>query len=188
MTVSNTTSFIILQGNSSTTSFAFNFEIPYEDDGVTPAISVWKIGANGQLTLLTITTDYTVAGVGDAYPDGGTVTYPVSGSPLPTGQYLFISRALTDVQSFTFTNTDFFPARIEAALDTVILQSQQTANGLARLILPPCLVAALPPAIQNIGVRGMVTDATSVTFMTTVAGSGSNVVPVVSNGALWKIG
>lgn len=186
MTVSSTTSFIILAGNSSATSFAFNFEIPYQSDGTTVAINVWKIGANGQLTLLTITTDYTVTGVGVAA--GGTVAYPVSGSALPTGQYLFISRALPDVQATAFTNTGFLPSSVETALDTLVLQSQQTANELARLILAPCLVSALPLAVENINVRGMVTDATATTFGSTVAGSGANVVPVVSNGANWIIG
>jgi len=49
-------------------------------------------------------------------------------------------------------------------------------------------VAALPTAVGKTGVRYMVTDANATTFMSTVAGGGANVVPVVSNGTVWKIG
>lgn len=49
-------------------------------------------------------------------------------------------------------------------------------------------VATLPTAVGKAGVRYMVTDATATTFMSTVAGGGANIVPVVSNGTVWKIG
>lgn len=49
-------------------------------------------------------------------------------------------------------------------------------------------VATLPTAVGKTGVRYMVTDATATTFMSTVAGGGANIVPVVSNGTSWKIG
>lgn len=49
-------------------------------------------------------------------------------------------------------------------------------------------VATLPTAVGKTGVRYMVTDANATTFMSTVAGGGANIVPVVSNGTNWKIG
>jgi len=52
-------------------------------------------------------------------------------------------------------------------------------------------VAALPTASSNTGVRYMVSDSTvaaSGNFGATVAGSGSNVVPVFSDGTNWVIG
>jgi hypothetical protein len=49
-------------------------------------------------------------------------------------------------------------------------------------------VATLPTAVGKTGVRYMVTDATATTFMSTVAGGGANIVPVFSNGTVWKIG
>jgi hypothetical protein len=50
-------------------------------------------------------------------------------------------------------------------------------------------VAALPtPNINLRGMRTMVSDANAVTFMSTVAGGGANIVPVVCDGANWKIG
>jgi hypothetical protein len=49
-------------------------------------------------------------------------------------------------------------------------------------------VATLPAAASNTGVSYIVTDANATTFMSTVASGGSNIVPVFSNGTLWKIG
>lgn len=53
----------------------------------------------------------------------------------------------------------------------------------------PCLVAALPSAATaGAGARAFVTDATATTFASTVAGGGSNKVPVYSDATNWKIG
>lgn len=49
-------------------------------------------------------------------------------------------------------------------------------------------VANLPDATSNIGVRLFVTDATSTTFASIVAGGGSDKVPVYSDGTNWRIG
>lgn len=49
-------------------------------------------------------------------------------------------------------------------------------------------VAQLPSAVGKTGVRYTVSDANATTFMSTVAGGGANIVPVVSNGTAWKIG
>lgn len=50
-------------------------------------------------------------------------------------------------------------------------------------------VGTLPSASgAGSGARAMVTDANATTFLSTVAGGGSNIVPVVSNGANWLIG
>jgi hypothetical protein len=50
-------------------------------------------------------------------------------------------------------------------------------------------VSGLPSASgAGIGARAFVTDATATTFLSTVAGGGSNKVPVVSDGTNWLIG
>ena len=49
-------------------------------------------------------------------------------------------------------------------------------------------VASLPSAASYPGGRAFVTDATATTFLSTVAGGGSNKVPVVSDGTNWLIG
>lgn len=49
-------------------------------------------------------------------------------------------------------------------------------------------VATLPAAASFKGARYMVTDASATTFDSIVAGAGTNVVPVVSDGTNWRIG
>jgi hypothetical protein len=50
-------------------------------------------------------------------------------------------------------------------------------------------VAKLPDASEaGIGARAFVTDSSVSTFGTTVAGGGSTIVPVYSNGTNWKVG
>jgi len=54
---------------------------------------------------------------------------------------------------------------------------------------PSYATAALPSAsAAGAGARALVTDANATTFLSTVAGGGSNIVPVVSNGTNWVIG
>ena len=51
------------------------------------------------------------------------------------------------------------------------------------------VVGSLPSAATaGAGARAFVTDATATTFHSTVAGGGSNKVPVVSDGTNWLIG
>ena len=52
MTVSNTAVSVTLLGNGATTVFNYSFEIPYQDDGATPAVSV-STAVNGVTTYLT---------------------------------------------------------------------------------------------------------------------------------------
>ena len=50
-------------------------------------------------------------------------------------------------------------------------------------------VANLPSAVTaTAGARTFVSDSSVTTFNTTVAGGGSNIVPVFSNGTNWKVG
>lgn len=64
-----------------------------------------------------------------------------------------------------------------------------TAGSVAYVRLNGVAVASLPVASATYkGCRGTVTDANATTFMTTVAGGGTNVVPVFCDGTAWKIG
>jgi len=50
-------------------------------------------------------------------------------------------------------------------------------------------VASLPSAATaGAGARAMATDATSTTFNATATGGGANIVPVFSDGVIWKVG
>lgn len=72
--------------------------------------------------------------------------------------------------------------------DKIYAHLQLTYKGNSRT-LGPLTVATLPTASAPlIGARAIVTDANTTTFMSTVAGSGSNTVPVICDGTNWKIG
>jgi hypothetical protein len=75
------------------------------------------------------------------------------------------------------------PVTLRALLDSI-------GYALDAIRIPyPTTVDALPdPIAMGVGARAFVTDATATTFASTVAGGGSNKVPVYSNGANWKIG
>lgn len=136
MTVSNTTASITLPGDGSATTFDFNFEVPYQDDGVTPAVAAYTVDGTGALMDLVLDTDYSIAGVGD--PDGGTVTYPLSGPALASGAFITILRALKYTQPFTYTNTNFRPDSVEQGLDWVVMEIQQLALDVqGALRVPP---------------------------------------------------
>ena len=62
-------------------------------------------------------------------------------------------------------------------------------TGVAIAGLPATTVSGLPTCNSGAqGTRATVTDANATTFLSTVAGSGSNVVPVICDGTNWKIG
>lgn len=62
------------------------------------------------------------------------------------------------------------------------------AAGAAVLHISPSTVVASLPGSAGAGARNFVTDATSTTFLSIVAGGGSNKVPVVFDGTNWVIG
>jgi len=131
MTITNETSAVTLPGNGSATSFAYNFQIPYQADGVTPAVLAYTTSAAGVVDYLVLNTDYSITGVGQAA--GGTVTYPLSGSPLASGASISILRDLNYVQTYAFTNTKVNGQQLTRALDTLEMQIQQLREQLSNI-------------------------------------------------------
>jgi len=68
---------------------------------------------------------------------------------------------------------------MEANFDAVVANTVQTT---------PSTFAQLPNAVGNTGARAFITDGSTTTFAATVAGGGSNFVPVYSDGTVWKVG
>ncbi len=130
MTISSETCSITASGDDTNTEFGFNFIIPYQADGVTPAVDAFTT-TDGTDTQLVLDVDYSIAGVGDE--DGGTVTYPLSGDPLATGSTITILRDVAYVQPYSFPNQGFRPDQVEAAFDWVVMQNQQLNRRLTDL-------------------------------------------------------
>ena len=125
MTVSTDLIKVSYSGDDSTTVFAYTFKVFDEDDLV-----VIIRDANGVETTKTITTDYTVSGVGNA--NGGNVTMLTAPASTET---LLILREQPITQGLDLVPNDPFPAdSIEEALDKLVFMMQQQAEELDRCI------------------------------------------------------
>lgn len=136
MTISTTTSLVTYQGNGATTSFTFSFV-----GDSSSYIEVYLTDTNGTVTLLP-SSQYTLilnsAPVGGLWGIGGSVTYPVSGTPLAVGNYISIVRAVPYTQSISISNQGaFYPQAVEQALDVLELQIQQINTELAYTLRAP---------------------------------------------------
>jgi hypothetical protein len=146
MTVATTTNKVVCLGNGSATVFPFAFLIPASGDE-----QIIYTDANGYSTTLSSNL-YTVSGFGN--PNGGTVSYPLSGAPIASGTTLTITRQLPVVQETSFENQgNYLPSATEAAFDYLTMAMQQVSNLNSRAIVAPITDASapnpLPPATQR---------------------------------------
>lgn len=132
MTISSTTRKAgPFNGNGVTTSFPFTFKVFTKSD-----LEVVRTMPSGIEKTLVLNSDYSVAlnGDQDANP-GGTITYPISGGPLPDGWRLTAVGDLDNLQPTDITNGGgFYPQVIENALDRVTMLIQQLEEELGRTI------------------------------------------------------
>lgn len=112
-------------GNDVTTAFDFDFRILDEDH-----IQVILANVNGDETVQTLTTDYTVTGVGAI--GGGQVIMIV---PPETGETLTIIRNVPFTQETDLENQGaYYAETIEAALDAAVMRDQQMQEVLSRTV------------------------------------------------------
>lgn len=142
MPVQTTSVRTTLAGNGSATSFPFPFHCA---DPAT--ISVLYTDPSGaRITLSPSSYSVTL----NAPPAvGGWVTYPLSGSPIPAGSTLTITRRVPLTQDVELTNqAGFYPSVINGALDRLAMADQQLAEEQGRALrLPaPETVSPLPDA------------------------------------------
>jgi len=145
LTLALTLSTITTEGNGSTSAFAYPFDIPSAAD----AQVIYTDLTGLQTTLLP--TQYTLSGAGAV--GGGTVIYPLSGSPIASGTFLTISRILPLVQTTAISYDGPAFSSIESELDYEMMVLQQLNTVLFRTIrmnvadLGP--FPDLPPAAQR---------------------------------------
>lgn len=126
------------EGNGVTTSWTFTFLIPTT---ASCQVQVYDTTVDPATTSSIGSSQFSVSGIG--VTTGGTLTYPLSGSPLSTGQYLTISRVLPIVQETTIRNQgNFYPAAVENALDNLTMIAQQLNTD----------IQAIESQIENPGV------------------------------------
>lgn len=126
MTVSTTSSTTTVGGDGANIVFNFSFIAASAS-----AIEVIYTDATGGFSTLP-PTSYTLAlnppAAGQIWGVGGSVTYPLTGSPIASGTTLTISRVLPYTQTITIANQgDFAPQVIEEMGDTLEMQMQQIA-------------------------------------------------------------
>ena len=127
MTISSTTVKNSYSGNGSTTAFAYTFKIFANTD-----LQVIIRSSTGTETVKTLTTHYTVSGVGDA--SGGNVTF-TSGNTPASGETVVIRRAVPQTQAIDYIANDPFPAEShEEGLDRATMTLQQVQEELNRAI------------------------------------------------------
>ena len=139
-------------GNNVATTFPFDFKIFAESD--------LRVVLRDALTaeyLLTLGVDYSVSMNPDQNADpGGSITYPLSGSPLATGERLTITTDLELSQQTVFTNLGkFFPATVEDTFDRLTMLLRQIQAESARAIRVPVslsdVLTDLPTPVRGAG-------------------------------------
>lgn len=127
MTISTTIATVTYDGDGTTTEFDYTFKILAEGD-----LTVIIRASNGTETVKTLTTHYTLDGVGDA--NGGTVTFTSGNIPASTEKVILI-RDTAQTQSIDYIENDPFPAEThEEGLDRSVILAQELQEEVDRCI------------------------------------------------------
>lgn len=125
--ISTETSKVRYSGNDSTTVFPVTF--PFSEDS---HLQVIVADENDTQTVLVLDTDYSVSGAGES---SGSVTYPISGDPLPAGSTITINRVVPLKQLTDFENQGgFFAETHEDAFDYLMMAIQQQQEAIDRSV------------------------------------------------------
>ena len=153
MTINNTANKVVAAGNGVMTVFNFSFVGVEASD-----IEVIYTNASGVETTLAPSQYALVlnaAPPGQIWGIGGTVTYPLVGSPIALNTSLTIVRTVPLLQEVALGNQgNEFPSAVETALDLIVMMVQQGSETDQRAIVvpivdPPTIGVTLPPAAQR---------------------------------------
>ena len=165
-----------LLGTDAQTAWPFTFKVFATGD-----VAVTIADSAGVETALVLDTDYTVTLNGNQETSpGGTVTYPISGSPLPVGSVLAIVGDLDYDQALDLpSGGNFSPTALENQLDRATMQIQQLKEQSDRSAKLPVTSAEDAAAL----VADITRLADSADNIDTVAGSIASVNTVATNAA-----
>lgn len=129
MTVPNGVNSVTHVGNGATTIWPFTFMIPAGTEQVT--LLEIATGVEGDPLSDSL---YTITGEDD--PNGGTVTYPLSGSALASTHKINIKRIVDIEQPLNLTDQSAYdPETLEGQLDQMIFMISQLNEQLSRALL-----------------------------------------------------
>lgn len=121
MTMSSAVSKVTLNGDGVQTAWPFSFKVWKAAD-----LEVSITNADGDVTVV-VNWSVSLAGL------GGTVTYPTSGSPLPSGHKITIRRSMDFLQDVDLVSgTRWDPEVVEIALDQATAERQQLKEEVDR--------------------------------------------------------
>lgn len=155
MTVSTTTNTVTFLGNGATTSFSFSF-IGVSSSDITVTLTDTTTGVQTVLSPSDYTLVLNPAATGSLWGIGGTVTYPLVGSPIPNGIELTIARNVPLQQNISISNQGaFYPQSVEQGLDLLEMQIQETATDNDYAVKAPTTdptpPSNMPPAALRAG-------------------------------------
>lgn len=128
MSLYSTANKVIYSGNGATTVWPFAF--PVLDAA---HLSVIRTDGAGVETVLASSL-YAVGGIGD--PAGGSVTYPLAGAALASGNKLTLLRSVPYVQGTVLSNQGgYYPEVVESSLDRIYMALQQHEEKLDRSLV-----------------------------------------------------
>ena len=133
MTIVNQSVKRTVQGNGAQTVFDYNFLIPSAADA-----DLYLTDAVTGVTTLLPPSAWSLSGANS--PLGGTFTYPRNAGqqPLPSTQKLTLVRTVPHTQITSLQNqSGFQPRAVESALDWIVMQIQQIADGVSRSLRLP---------------------------------------------------
>jgi hypothetical protein len=117
-------------GNGVTTAFPFTFKVFSASD-----LEITYTSAAGIASVITSGFSVVLNADQDANP-GGTITYPLSGSPMASPETLVAIGDLEYEQGTDITNASrFLPQAVEDALDRAVILMQQLKEKLSRALL-----------------------------------------------------
>lgn len=142
MTISTTNIKNSYAGNSNTSVFQYTFKILANTE-----LQVIIRASSGTETVKTITTHYTVSGVGNA--SGGNVTF-TSGNIPATGETVVIRRVTAQTQNLDLVENDPFSAEtVESAFDKLTSINQELQEQLDRSIKVSRTTSITTPEITD---------------------------------------
>lgn len=120
-------------GNSAATSFSFTFKVFTKTE-----ITVTKTTSDVD-SVLTLDSDYSVSLNSDQNNNpGGTITYPITGSPMTADSSLVISRNVAFTQGTDLLNAgNWNPDSVENMADKAMMAAQQLSEQLGRCLSIP---------------------------------------------------
>lgn len=137
-------------GNGVATQFPFTFKVFATSDLV-----VVKTDAAQVDTTLVLDSDYSVSLNADQDNNpGGTITYPISGSPLATGESLIAYGDISYLQPADIVNqSGFYPRVVENGFDRLTMLIQQVLGLARRAIRVPVSAQAVDTELPDIAER-----------------------------------